>query len=166
MAVFPESETQNARRAGADLVSAPEVYAALDLGTNNCRLLIAKGAVGGFEVIDAYSRIVRLGEGVSLSGYLSEAAMARTLMALKVCAGKMRRNRVTRLRAVATAACRRARNRDTFLDRVFRTTGLELEIIATDVEASLVIHGCAALLDLQVPHALVFDIGGGSTELG
>ncbi len=148
------------------LAVVPEVYAALDLGTNNCRLLIAKRAVGGFEIVDAYSRIVRLGEGVSRTGYLSEAAMARTLKALEVCADKMRRNRVTRLRAVATAACRRARNRDTFLERVFRTTGFELEIIATGEEARLTIHGCVALLDPQVPHALVFDIGGGSTELG
>ncbi|MEE8534953.1 MAG: Ppx/GppA phosphatase family protein [Kiloniellales bacterium] len=166
MAVFPESETQGARRAGADAVSAPEVYAALDLGTNNCRLLIAKGAAGGFEVIDAFSRIVRLGEGVSRSGRLSEAAMARTLKALRICAGKIRRNRVTRVRAVATEACRRARNRDAFLARVFHTTGLELEIIATDEEARLAIHGCAQLLDPEVPQALVFDIGGGSTELG
>ena len=142
-----------------------EVYAALDLGTNNCRLLVARPAGGGFRVIDAYSRIVRLGEGLSASGRLSEAAMTRSLAALAACAGKLRRRRVTRLRAVATEACRRAANGEPFLERVREETGLELEIISNSEEAHLAHAGCAPLLDPRRRHALIFDIGGGSTEL-
>ena len=143
-----------------------DIYAAIDLGTNNCRLLVACPVAEGFRVIDAFSRIVRLGEGLGGSGRLSEAAMARTLEALGVCAAKMRRRRVTQLRAVATEACRRATNCDAFLDRVARETGIDLEIISNNEEANLAIHGCAPLLDREIPNALVFDIGGGSTELG
>jgi exopolyphosphatase/guanosine-5'-triphosphate,3'-diphosphate pyrophosphatase len=143
-----------------------EVYAALDLGTNNCRLLIAVPAAEGFRVIDAFSRIVRLGEGLGVSGRLSEAAMARTLEALQICAAKMRRRGVTQVRAVATEACRRAANCDAFLNRVARETGIDLEIITNNEEANLAIYGCAPLLDRDISHALVFDIGGGSTELG
>ncbi len=142
------------------------VYAALDLGTNNCRLLIARPAADGFQVIDAFSRIVRLGEGVSRSGRLSEAAMTRTVQALRICAGKIRHRGATQTRAVATEACRRASNCTAFLDRVRGETGLELEIISNDEEASLAVRGCAPLLDSGMSHALVFDIGGGSTELG
>ena len=146
---------------------AREIYAAIDLGTNNCRLLVARPAAdGGFRVIDAFSRIVRLGEGLARNGRLSEAAMARTLEALEVCAAKMRRRGVTRLRAVATEACRRAENCGAFLERVAGQTGIELEIISNNEEANLAIYGCAPLLDRGVSHALVFDIGGGSTELG
>ena len=145
---------------------AREVYAAIDLGTNNCRLLVARPtADGGFRVIDSFSRIVRLGEGLGGSGRLSEAAMARTVEALKVCAAKMRRRGVTQLRAVATEACRRAANCDAFLQRVASETGIELEIISNNEEANLAIYGCAPLLDRDISHALVFDIGGGSTEL-
>ncbi|MCH9013988.1 MAG: Ppx/GppA family phosphatase [Proteobacteria bacterium] len=154
-------------RLGRDGAANPRhVYAALDLGTNNCRLLVARPLAQGFRVIDAFSRIVRLGEGLSASGRLSEAAMARTLDALRVCAAKMRRRGVTRARAVATEACRRAGNCDAFLARVRRETGIELEIISNDEEANLAIYGCAPLLDRRTSHALVFDIGGGSTELG
>jgi len=140
-------------------------YAALDLGTNNCRLLVARPVDGGFRVIDAFSRIVRLGEGLERDGELSGAAMDRTIDALKVCALKMRRRRVVRARNVATEACRRAGNRDLFLDRVRSETGLEIEIISSDEEAKLAVAGCAPLIDREVSHALVFDIGGGSTEL-
>ncbi len=143
-----------------------DIYAAIDLGTNNCRLLVARPLAEGFQVIDAFSRIVRLGEGLGDSGQLSEAAMTRTLEALGVCAKKMRRRRVTRLRAVATEACRKAANCGVFLDRVARETGIDLEIISNNEETNLAIHGCAPLLDREVPNALVFDIGGGSTELG
>ena len=152
--------------AANDGVGASEVYAALDLGTNNCRLLVARPTGDGFRVIDAFSRIVRLGEGMSATGRMSEAAMARAIRALKICAGKMRRRGVTRARAVATEACRRASNGDAFLARVRRTTGLDLEVISNDEEASLALFGCAPLLDDSVAHALVFDIGGGSTEIG
>ncbi|MFQ5953789.1 MAG: Ppx/GppA phosphatase family protein [Kiloniellales bacterium] len=140
-------------------------YAALDLGTNNCRLLVARPTGDGFRVIDAFSRIVRLGEGLGRNGALSDAAMDRTLEALKVCAGKMRRRGVTRWRAVATEACRRASNCQAFMDRVAGQTGLEFEIISTREEARLAFDGCAPLLDRSLPYALVFDIGGGSTQL-
>jgi exopolyphosphatase / guanosine-5'-triphosphate,3'-diphosphate pyrophosphatase len=142
-----------------------ETYAALDLGTNNCRLLVARGAGRGFRVIDAFSRIVRLGEGLTATGMLSEAAMSRTLEALKVCARKVAHRGVTQARYVATEACRRAGNCAEFLERVRAGTGIAIEIISTDEEARLVVAGCAPLLDRNVPHALVFDIGGGSTEL-
>ncbi|HZS83601.1 MAG TPA: Ppx/GppA phosphatase family protein [Stellaceae bacterium] len=144
---------------------AEEVYAALDLGTNNCRLLVARGAGAGFRVIDAFSRIVRLGEGLAATGLLSEAAMQRTLEALKICAGKIDQRGVTRARYVATEACRRAGNCEAFLDRVQRTTGIAIETISTEEEARLAVAGCAPLLDRRKPYAIVFDIGGGSTEL-
>ena len=144
---------------------AGEVCAALDLGTSNCRLLIARPAPQGFRVVDSFSRIVRLGEGLAASGRLSEAAMARTLEALRICAHKMRHHKVTLGRAVATAACRRADNCDGFLERVRAETGLDLEIISGDEEASLALYGCAPLLNRSVPRAIVFDIGGGSTEV-
>jgi exopolyphosphatase / guanosine-5'-triphosphate,3'-diphosphate pyrophosphatase len=141
------------------------IYAAVDLGTNNCRLLVARPADGGFRVIDAFSRVVRLGEGLAASGLLSESAMCRTLEALAVCATKMRRRGVTTARAVATEACRRAGNCGEFIDRTRRTTGIQLEIISSAEEARLALDGCAPLLTLDPPFALVFDIGGGSTEL-
>lgn len=144
---------------------APEVYAALDLGTNNCRLLVAKPSGDGFRVIDAFSRIVRLGEGVTGSGRLSEAAMERTIAALRICAAKMRRRQVTRARNVATEACRRAANGLEFLDRARHETGLHLDIITSGEEARLAVAGCASLLTADATRALVFDIGGGSTEL-
>ncbi len=142
-----------------------DVCAALDLGTNNCRLLVARRRGEGFHVIDAFSRIVRLGEGLAVSGLLSDAAMTRTLAALRVCAGKVARSGARRGRYVATEACRRAANCAEFLDRVRRDTGIRIEIIGSDEEARLVVAGCAPLLDPLVPHAMVFDIGGGSTEL-
>ena len=140
-------------------------YAALDLGTNNCRLLVARPADDGFHVVDAFSRIVRLGEGLAASGRLSAPAMARTIEALKICAGKIRRRGVTRVRAVATEACRRAANCQDFLDEVRRETGIELEIISQNEEAALAICGCAPLIDPETPDILLFDIGGGSTEI-
>jgi exopolyphosphatase / guanosine-5'-triphosphate,3'-diphosphate pyrophosphatase len=142
-----------------------EIYAALDLGTNNCRLLVARANGSGFRVIDAFSRIVRLGEGVNASGVLSEAAILRTLEALKVCASKIVYRGVTRARYVATEACRRAENCESFLDRVREATGIAIETITTAEEARLAVNGCAPLLDATLPYAIVFDIGGGSTEL-
>nr|WP_276330459.1 Ppx/GppA phosphatase family protein [Stella humosa] len=141
------------------------VYAALDLGTNNCRLLVARPASGGFRVLDAFSRIVRLGEGLARTGALSDAAMDRTIAALAVCAQKVRSRRVDHLRAVATEACRRASNCGHFLDRVRAETGLEIETIPASEEARLVLAGCGPLLDPHAARALLFDIGGGSTEL-
>lgn len=140
-------------------------YGALDLGTNNCRLLIARPSRRGFFVIDAFSRIIRLGEGVSRSGVLSPEAMDRTVEALKVCSEKMRRRRVKRSRIIATEACRIAGNSHEFIDRVRDTTGLELEVVSRETEAKLAVSGCASLLDGDCDYALVFDIGGGSSEL-
>jgi exopolyphosphatase/guanosine-5'-triphosphate,3'-diphosphate pyrophosphatase len=140
-------------------------YAALDLGTNNCRLLIATPAAEGFRVVEAFSRIVRLGEGLSQSGRLSEAAMDRALAALKVSAEKVRRRRVVRLRAIATQACRMAENGPAFITRVAEETGLSLQIISPQEEARLSVAGCVNLIDRTADAALVVDVGGGSTEL-
>ena len=146
------------------MLSGP-IYAALDLGTNNCRMLVARPVERGFAVIDAFSRITRLGEGVAASGRLSPAAMSRTVDALKACADRMRRQKVTRARLVATEACRRAVNHADFARRVEGETGLILDVIAPDEEAALALAGCAPLLEPDRHRALVFDIGGGSTEL-
>lgn len=141
------------------------LYAAIDLGTNNCRMLMARPEGEGFEVVDAFSRVTRLGEGLDASGALSEAAMRRTVAVLKICAERMARGGVTRARQIATEACRRATNCDEFVERVMTATGLRLEIVPPEEEARLAFAGCAELLDPAVPHALVVDIGGGSTEL-
>jgi len=141
------------------------LYAALDLGTNNCRMLVARPTGRGFRVVDAFSRVTRLGEGLGASGVLSEIAMDRTLDALDACAEKMERHRVGRARLVATEACRRAVNGAEFTARIARRIGLTPDIISPREEASLALAGCASLLDPLVPWALVFDIGGGSTEL-
>ena len=140
-------------------------YAALDLGTNNCRLLIARPQGNGFTVIDAFSRIVRLGEGMATSGRISDAAIERTLAALTVCASKLRRRNVTLSRAVATEACRRATNGADFIARAQAETGIVLDIISAEEEARLAVLGCHALIEPGDDPALVFDIGGGSTEL-
>ena len=143
-------------------------YAALDLGTNNCRLLIARrchGDDGEFQVIEAYSRIVRLGEGLSQTGRLSDAAMERALAALKVSAEKVRRRKVVKLKAIATQACRGAENGPEFVARVAAETGLQLQIITPREEAQLSVAGCLNLLDRKAEAALVVDVGGGSTEL-
>lgn len=162
---YPRLSRNRRGRGGGSRPSSREVYAAIDLGTNNCRLLIATPAEHGIRVVDAFSRIVRLGEGLSRHGVLSPAAMARTIDALKICAAKLERRRVTRLRAIATEACRRAANCSEFLERVRLETGIHLEIISNLEEANLALFGCAPLFDRSVPHALVFDIGGGSTEI-
>jgi exopolyphosphatase / guanosine-5'-triphosphate,3'-diphosphate pyrophosphatase len=144
----------------------PPLVAALDLGTNNCRLLVAEARRRGeLRVVDSFSRIVRLGEGLAESGVLSETAIARTIEALKICAGRLRANRVRRVRAVATEACRRAANAQVLVDRAREETGIALEIIAAEEEARLAAVGCAPLIDRQAQGALVFDIGGGSTEI-
>jgi exopolyphosphatase/guanosine-5'-triphosphate,3'-diphosphate pyrophosphatase len=140
-------------------------YAALDLGTNNCRLLVARPAGDGFRVIDAFSRIVRLGEGVSLTGRLSEAAMDRAVAALAVCRSKMRSRGVTRARLIATEACRSAENGAQFRARVADELGLELEVIGRETEATLAATGCTPLMDPEAEGAVLFDIGGGSSEL-
>jgi len=140
-------------------------FAAIDLGTNNCRLLVARASVSGFDVIDAYSRPVRLGEGVALNGELCGNAIERTLGALDVCAAKIARHRVTRSRHIATEACRRACNGDDFLALVKARTGLSFEVIKPSEEARLALASCENLLDPDIPFALLIDVGGGSTEV-
>jgi exopolyphosphatase/guanosine-5'-triphosphate,3'-diphosphate pyrophosphatase len=157
----------NNTRASAE--ERPPCYAAIDLGTNNCRMLVARPGgetnADGFRVIDGYSRIVRLGEGLAASGRLSDEAIERTIKALKVCAGKIRSRGVKETRAIATEACRQAANGDDFLGRVEAETGLTMKIISAVDEAELTVAGCAPLLKTGHPKALIFDIGGGSTEL-
>jgi exopolyphosphatase / guanosine-5'-triphosphate,3'-diphosphate pyrophosphatase len=140
-------------------------YAALDLGTNNCRLLVARPTADGFRVIDAFSRIIRLGEGVSASGRISEAAIDRALAALAVCRDKMRNRGVTRARLIATEACRAAGNGPDFLARVRAEVGLDLEIVDRETEALLAATGCTPLVDPAADGVILFDIGGGSSEL-
>jgi len=197
------AESVSLGRGRGDAAAHAHTFAALDLGTNNCRMLVARPlgfgpgpgshpladscatpcaqdgqgsgpANGGwpvarpmsdFRVVDSFSRITRLGEGLSRSGVLSRDAMDRTVDALKRCAEKMERRRVTASRHVATEACRRATNCDEFLDRVAKETGLALEIITAGEEATLALKGCAGLIDRAVPYAMIFDIGGGSTEV-
>ena len=161
----------DARQAGRDGVRGDRrgespYYAALDLGTNNCRLLIAAPASNGFRIVEAYSRIVRLGEGMTETGRLQEPAMARALAALKTCADRIGRHKVVGLRAIATQACRSAENGAEFLKRVEAATGLKLEIITPKQEAQLSVAGCLNLFDRDgADAALVIDVGGGSTEL-
>ena len=144
---------------------ARSTYAALDLGTNNCRLLIARPSGDGFRVVDAFSRIIRLGEGVSATGRLSEAAIARAVTALGICRDKMRNRGVTRARLIATEACRAAENGAEFLELIRAQVGIDLEIVDRETEAELAATGCTPLIDPQARGVLLFDIGGGSSEL-
>src|SRR5688572_24763567 len=148
---------------GPDL-SGP-TYAALDLGTNNCRLLVARATRDSFRVVDAFSRIIRLGEGVSSSGVLSEAAIARAVDALRVCRNKIRNRGATRARLIATEACRAAGNGNEFLARVRDEVGIDLEIVDRETEARLAATGCTPLVDPMSKGVILFDIGGGSSEL-
>ncbi len=145
--------------------SKPRNYAALDLGTNNCRLLIARPFRDGFQVVDSYSKVVRLGKGLSATGRLSDESMALAYDAIGVCARKMKAKNVQRWRCIATQACRQASNGEEFLKEVKQRTGVSLEIISPRVEARLAVMGCLNLIDMNKDVALVVDIGGGSTEL-
>ncbi|HEB79379.1 MAG TPA: Ppx/GppA family phosphatase [Rhodospirillales bacterium] len=158
-----EGKTRNGRPLGAAR-QAP-AYAAIDLGSSNCRMLMAKPSHGGFNVVGSFSRIVRLAEGLSDHGRLGDAAMNRTIDALKVCAGKIGQWKAPKIRAVATEACRRAANRREFTARVKAETGIVVETISAERESKLTVAGCAPLLNGGAPYALIFDIGGGSTEL-
>ncbi len=140
-------------------------YAALDLGTNNCRLLIARASQEGFTVVDAFSRVVRLGEGLATTGKMSDEAMDRAIEALSVCADKLKRRNVVLARSVATEACRQAVNGAQFIERVKQETGIVLDVISPKEEAKLAVMGCHALLEPGEGPAVIFDIGGGSTEL-
>ncbi|MVZ97184.1 Ppx/GppA family phosphatase [Sphingorhabdus sp. IMCC26285] len=152
---------QSARRSWFERTA----YAALDLGTNNCRLLIAKAGGDDFTVVDAFSRVVRLGEGLTSTGRMSDEAMDRAVEALSVCADKLKKRNVVLARSVATEACRQAVNGAQFIERVKRETGIHLDIISPKEEARLAVMGCHALLEAGEGPALIFDIGGGSTEL-
>lgn len=160
---------KNGKRPSAPALQSQQqrpVYAALDLGTNNCRLLVAVPTrPGQFRVIDAFSRIVRLGEGLSASGRLSEQAMDRAIEALKICAEKLKARNVRSARLIATEACRSADNGHIFLDRVRREAGLDLEIIDRRTEARLAVAGCSSLVDRHTQGVVLFDIGGGSSEI-
>src|SRR6202051_2915294 len=141
------------------------VYGGVDLGTNNCRLLIACPTGDGFRVVDSFSRIIRLGEGVAATGCISDAAIERAIAALSICRDKINSKKAKRLRLIATEACRAASNADGFRDRVAAETGIRLEVIHRETEADLAVIGCSPLLDQQGRGAILFDIGGGSTEL-
>lgn len=145
--------------------AADTAYAALDLGTNNCRLLVARPTDGGFRIVDSFSRIIRLGEGLAQTGQLSEPAIERAISALRICRDKIVAKRASRTRMIATEACRAAANRDDFRDRVDRELGIRLEVIDRETEAMLAVTGCLPLLDPQAKGAVLFDIGGGSSEL-
>jgi exopolyphosphatase/guanosine-5'-triphosphate,3'-diphosphate pyrophosphatase len=153
----------DASAAGADLYG--PTYAALDLGTNNCRLLVARATHEGFRVVDAFSRIIRLGEGITSSGRLGEPAIGRAVEVLRICRDKMRNRGVTRARLIATEACRLATNGNDFLDQVRRDVGIALEIVDRETEALLAATGCTPLIDPQAQGAILFDIGGGSSEI-
>ncbi|MDO9564917.1 MAG: Ppx/GppA phosphatase family protein [Bradyrhizobium sp.] len=151
--------------AGRSPAAVTGVYAALDLGTNNCRLLIACPTGDSFRVVDSFSRIIRLGEGISATGCISDAAIDRAIAALSICRDKIQSRKAKRLRLIATEACRAASNADGFMDRVAAETGIRLEVIDRETEAALAVTGCSPLLDPKGRGAILFDIGGGSTEL-
>src|SRR4051794_7907616 len=160
-----EASPGSAAAVASATARSPGVYAALDLGTNNCRLLIACPTGDGFRVVDSFSRIIRLGEGISSTGRISEAAIERALAALSICRDKIQSKRAKRLRLIATEACRAASNGDGFRARVEAETGIRLEVIDRETEAALAVIGCWPLLDPKARGAILFDIGGGSTEL-
>ncbi|MFK7940849.1 MAG: Ppx/GppA phosphatase family protein [Roseovarius sp.] len=143
----------------------PPLYAALDLGTNSCRMLIAEPSGSQFKVVDSFSKSVQLGAGLEHSGRLSRSSIHRTIQALRVCRQKLKRHKVKRMRLVATEACRRASNGAEFMARVRRETGLHLDIIEPQEEAQLAVVSCAPLVSPSTDQLLVVDIGGGSTEL-
>ena len=159
-----DRRTYNAQNPAARRARGP-LYAALDLGTNNCRLLIARPHEQGFRVLDGFTRIVRLGEGLSTSGRLGDAAMDRTMDALRQCRNKLREHEPARVRLIATEACRSAENGAEFVARVERELGLVLEVVDRQTEAALAVTGCADLIEEGTSGALMFDIGGGSSEL-
>ncbi|MEM5475008.1 Ppx/GppA phosphatase family protein [Pacificibacter sp. AS14] len=147
------------------IVDPAQLYAALDLGTNSCRMLIAQPKGSQFHVVDSFSKSVQLGAGLEQTGRLSRSSISRTLQALKVCKKKLEKHDVKRMRLVATEACRRARNSRDFLRAVRREVGIDLEIIKPEEEARLAVISCAPLVSTKTEQLLVVDIGGGSTEL-
>ncbi|MDO9526952.1 MAG: Ppx/GppA phosphatase family protein [Gemmobacter sp.] len=168
---FPKAEAlplgtaRPVESSGTRVVSSEQLYAALDLGTNSCRMLIARPRGSQFDVVDSFSKTVQLGTGLESSGRLSRGSMGRTVQALRICQKKLESNGVTRMRLVATEACRRAVNARDFIRSVRRETGLSLDIISTEEEARLAVVACAPLVEPKTEQLLVVDIGGGSTEL-
>ena len=162
---FAATSIATTAEARSSAIPAPPLMRALDLGTNNCRLLVARPTEDGFRVVDAFSRIIRLGEGIAASGRISDAAIARAVDALQICRDKMRARGVMRARLIATEACRAAENGEEFRSRVAAEAGLELEIINSATEARLAATGCTELFDPQASGVILFDIGGGSSEL-
>ena len=158
---FPKSVESPA----PDRLDPNELYAALDLGTNSCRMLIAQPKGSQFHVIDSFSKSVQLGQGLESSGKLSRASMNRTISAMRICKQKLQRHKVKHMRLVATEACRRAKNGQSFVNHIRRETGLKLEIISPEEEARLAVISCAPLVSTRTQQLLVVDIGGGSTEL-
>jgi exopolyphosphatase/guanosine-5'-triphosphate,3'-diphosphate pyrophosphatase len=149
------------RRAGTETVR----LAALDVGTNSTRLLVAD--VAGGAIVAEHARemvITRLGKGVDHSGRFDPAALARTLEVLAGYAATCRRLGVERRRLVATSATRDAADRQVFLDGVRDLLGVEPEVLTGQAEAAAAYRGATAGLDGDQP-TLVVDIGGGSTEL-
>lgn len=155
---FPVRSYQAAPAEGA-------VIAAIDLGTTSCRLLVARPEGTSFRVIDSFSRVVRLGEGIQANNRLQPGAIARTIDALKICRDKIAKNNVSKIRAVTTEACRRAENSEDLLNLARAQLNIDIEVITPLEEARLALSGCAAILDPQIPYAVAFDIGGGSTEI-
>lgn len=162
---MPDSGRASVEPSQPPLPGSAQLYAALDLGTNSCRMLIAQPKGSQFQVVDSFSKTVQLGVGLEASGRLSRASMTRTIQALRICQKKIEKHGVRRMRLVATEACRRARNAKEFIRQVRRETGLSLEIIATEEEARLAVISCAPLVSPRTEQLLVVDIGGGSTEL-
>ena len=159
------SPVPNAVHGNASAYAAAPNYAAIDLGTNNCRLLIARPSNDGFRVVDSFSRIIRLGEGISTTGRIGEAAIERAVSALSVCRDKIHARGAKRLRTIATEACRAAANSDDFLRCIESKTGITLEIIDRETESTFAVIGCTPLIDPAAKGAILFDIGGGSTEV-
>jgi exopolyphosphatase / guanosine-5'-triphosphate,3'-diphosphate pyrophosphatase len=163
--VEAEDRVSRADASSASPTSGSALYAALDLGTNSCRMLIAEPKGSQFTVIDSFSKSVQLGLGLEASGRLGRASMERAVQALRICQRKLEKHGVTRKRLVATEACRRARNARDFIRQVKRETGLSLDIIQPEEEARLAVISCAPLVSPRTEQLLVVDIGGGSTEL-
>ena len=165
------SASNQARAVDSRRTARRPVFGGIDLGTNNCRMLVGTPAANGFHVLDSYSRVVRLGEGLYETGRLSPVAMDRAIASLSICAERMQRwsggagAGPLRLRAIATEACRQAENGAEFISRAREATGLPLEIINPREEAELAMESCASLLTSDARRALLFDIGGGSTEI-
>jgi exopolyphosphatase/guanosine-5'-triphosphate,3'-diphosphate pyrophosphatase len=117
------------------------------------------------RVVDSFSQIVALGEGLAATGQLSDAAMQRAIDALRKCSDKVKKHRPVQSRFIATQACRAASNGRAFVSEVRRTVGLPMETISPKEEAKFALLGSLDLVDPAYDFALVIDIGGRSTEL-